>query len=252
MAAAADPLTAAEALDLADALRGADGALRGRLLLSAARPQWPAVGLSGTSLGDGETCVLALRCATFGNRLKGRKTCPACGAQLALEIDAEVLCVEPAPWEPAERAPFALEREGFEMSVRSPDAALLEAAAATADPERARDVLLRGCLSDLRGINGPVDPAALTPSVVDAIGEAIVLHDPQAEVRLALTCASCGHAWTCLFDAAAFLSAELENLAAHLVEEVHTLAAAYGWSEEQVLTLPSRRRQRYVERVAVD
>jgi hypothetical protein len=34
-----------------------------------------------------------------------------------------------------------------------------------------------------------------------------------------------------------------------VLDEVHELASAYGWSEEEILGLSSRRRRQYVERL---
>ena len=139
----------------------------------------------------------------------------------------------------------------YQLTLRSPDGPVLDAASATRDHELARRVLGPGCVVEAFADDGrPVDVGDLPDDVLALAGAAIVEEDPQAEVLLDLTCAGCGHAWMCAFDAVTFMGAELENLAAHLVEDVHTLANAYGWSEDQVLTLPSRRRRRYVERAA--
>ena len=73
--------------------------------------------------------------------------------------------------------------------------------------------------------------------------------DPQADVRLAVTCPSCGTGWEVPFDAGSFLWSEVEAWARRTLLEVHQLAAAYGWSEAEVLALGPRRRQAYLELV---
>jgi hypothetical protein len=244
----ASALAAGEILDLADAVQGTDVVAHGRMLLAAARPEWSGPMLDQVAIGDRDACVLALRCATFGDRVEGRTFCPQCGTQLAIETDADVLTGAPAPSEGAVSAPFEFASGSYTATVQSPDGAALARAAATGDRELARLELVGGCVRSTHDGEEVVAVADLPTDVVAAIGDAIVDHDPQAEVRLALTCAACGHQWMCLFDSVAFLIAELENLAAHLVEDVHTLAVAYGWSEDQVLALSSRRRRRYVER----
>jgi hypothetical protein len=244
-----DALTAGEILDLADAGQSGDPVTRGRLLLAAARPEWPAALGDRVSLGDRDACVLELRCATFGEQLDARTVCPGCGAQLALQVVADTLRRTAAPAAPVLSPVFSVDAGGFSVQARSPDAVVMAAAAATGDHALARRALIDGCVVaavDASGVR--VRAETLPDDVVAAVGDAIVAQDPQADVRMKLTCAACGHAWTCRFDAVGYLVAELDNLAVHLVEDVHTLAAAYGWTEEEVLALPSRRRRRYVER----
>ena len=94
-----------------------------------------------------------------------------------------------------------------------------------------------------------IDAAALPHDVVEAVGTAMALADPQAEVRIALTCPSCSHQWSSLFDILSFLWGEIEDWARRLMAEVHVLASAYGWSEREIVALSPRRRRMYLEMV---
>ena len=49
-----------------------------------------------------------------------------------------------------------------------------------------------------------------------------------------------------MFDVVSFLWAELEAWAVRTLQEVHTIAGFYGWSEEAILNLSSVRRQAYL------
>ncbi len=71
--------------------------------------------------------------------------------------------------------------------------------------------------------------------------------DPQADVRIDLDCASCGHRWTSPFDIARYLWTELETHARRLLYDVHALATAYGWAEADVLAVSPARRRYYLE-----
>ena len=73
--------------------------------------------------------------------------------------------------------------------------------------------------------------------------------DPQASVRLALTCPACAHGSERPFDVVAYLWIEVDAWARRTLAEVHALAAAYGWSEREILALSARRRQLYLELV---
>jgi hypothetical protein len=63
---------------------------------------------------------------------------------------------------------------------------------------------------------------------------------------LGLQCVACGHAGEAQLDPGALLWDEIEVRAQALLLEVHRLASAYGWSEEQILSLSPGRRARYL------
>ncbi len=73
--------------------------------------------------------------------------------------------------------------------------------------------------------------------------------DPQADIRLDLTCAVCGHAWAAPFDVPAHVWADVDACARGLLAEVHALAQAYGWREEDILALSPARRHFYLEAI---
>ena len=52
-----------------------------------------------------------------------------------------------------------------------------------------------------------------------------------------------------MLDIGCFVWAEIESRARRLLWEVHTLAAAYGWSEGETLALSSSRRANYIRLV---
>jgi hypothetical protein len=74
--------------------------------------------------------------------------------------------------------------------------------------------------------------------------------DPQAELRLRLTCPACeGEFSTCL-DAATYFFQELCGRAGHLYREVHLLAFYYHWSEADILAMTRQKRWRYLHLLA--
>jgi hypothetical protein len=95
-----------------------------------------------------------------------------------------------------------------------------------------------------------VAAAALPSAIRDALSDAIAERDPQAEIELDVACPACRTAFSVVFDTAAFFLQELDGRAAQLVQDVHTLAWHYHWSERDILRMPRRRRARYLELVA--
>jgi hypothetical protein len=77
----------------------------------------------------------------------------------------------------------------------------------------------------------------------------MALHDPQSAIDLSLTCPACGHAWQATFDIADFLWREVTARARRLVSDVHTLALAYGWREDDILAMGDGRRRMYLDLV---
>src|SRR5688500_2506942 len=122
-------LSAAQVLDLADLGQSAHAAERGRLLLGAARPMWPEEELGAAARGDRDACVLALRRATFGDRVGGRTACPACGVKLVVGVEAADLVGAPDPPDPSVREPFVVRVGRRRVTVRSPDGEALARAA---------------------------------------------------------------------------------------------------------------------------
>ena len=84
---------------------------------------------------------------------------------------------------------------------------------------------------------------------LEEVGEKMALADPMAETRVMLHCPQCGNDWDETLDIAAFLWAEIEARAKRLLREIHTLAAAYGWTEREILSLGDTRRASYLEMV---
>jgi hypothetical protein len=67
-----------------------------------------------------------------------------------------------------------------------------------------------------------------------------------AEIRLSFACPVCGDGFEDNLDLPAFLWAEMTAKAKRLLTEVHHLAAAYGWSEAEILGLSAARREFYL------
>lgn len=240
-------LTAAQLFTVVDAGMHANAAERGRIMLAASLPQLDDERLDELSLGQRDAHVLELRCGTFGETLSARVSCPSCSVRLSVRIPREHVALQPpstdaAPVVHVEHGPVVVE-------ACAPDGAALLAAAACHDVAAARASLIAGCIVSARIDGESVDPLRLDDATLDFVGQAIVAAEPQVDVRVGMSCASCGHELTPVLDIVQFLWRELSAASVHLLDEVHQLAMGYGWSEEQVLQLPAARRRQYVERL---
>ena len=121
------------------------------------------------------------------------------------------------------------------------DAAVLGRAARNDSDEAVRMLLRRCCTDEPARV-----PERWTAEQVAEIDAGLAAMRSDAEISASFTCAGCGHEWQSAVDPAAFLWEELEACAIHLLQAVHRLAAAYGWSEREILALPAHRRETYL------
>lgn len=233
------PLTEAGLLAVWEAGRGKD-AVRRSLLLAAAGGADPSA-VADLAVGTCGELVLALHERCFGPTFPCAVTCPSCHEELELELSADEVRAAGADGERRLRV------EGFEIEFRLITGRdLLTVGPGTPDARRA---LLGRVLTSAVAQGEQVAPEELPDAVLDALADALSAQDPQADVRLELDCVECGHAWLSPFDATAHLWAELDAYARRLVHDVHVLASAYGWSEDEVLAIGPARRQCYLELV---
>jgi hypothetical protein len=136
-----------------------------------------------------------------------------------------------------------------EVRFRAPAHADLLAASAAEDAGAAARILLARCVLAANLGGEPVSVTDLSAEVVEALDTALAQHDPHADLRLATTCAACGHAFELAVDPSGLYWAELAEHARRLLVDVHRLAAAYGWSERDILTIDPARREAYLELV---
>ncbi|HEX9373040.1 MAG TPA: hypothetical protein VF897_18650 [Roseiflexaceae bacterium] len=215
---------------------------RALLLLAVAHPDLAPEQVAALTVGQRNSRLLALREKTMGPALHGFASCSECGTALEFEVDARAIR---AP-EPAERE-YALLGPCYQLRLRLPDSRDLAAIAGLGDVEAARCLLIERCVLQAEYQGQAIAPSALPDSLIPALADAVTEHDPQAEMRFKLTCAQCGHSWSALFDIVSFFWTEIDGLARRLLDEVHTLARAYGWREAEILSMSASHRQVYLE-----
>lgn len=232
-------LTAQELLDAWERGLGEPPVRRALALLAPACPETPPEELARESVGRRDGRLLTLRERTFGPHLVSLAACPACGERLETTFDVADIRVE-APESPEE--PLSLSAAGHDLRFRLPNSLDLEALIPGQD---ARRLLLGRCLLAAPGEEVAVEE--LPEAVLQAVADRMAAADPQGDVQLALQCPACGHAWPAAFDIVSFFWTEVDAWARVLLHEIHTLAAAYGWRETDILALTPWRRRSYLE-----
>ncbi len=162
----------------------------------------------------------------FGADLRLFATCQECGSETELGLSTrDVLAIPPV------EARFAL--PGGEGFVRMPDSRDLAAALASPDPS--------GTL--ITAVIEGVDPSPQTLAAAEA---ALADRAGIADLSLAHSCATCGAAGETPFDVLDYLWRRITAEAQRLLRDIHTIAAAYGWSSEAIMALSPKRRAAHV------
>lgn len=213
-------------------------------ILHAAFPEKPRDELTTLSLSQRDGLLLALRKHTFGPHLQGFAQCPTCGESLEFSLDLSSL---PAPHPlPGEQT---LAVDGYEIHFRTPNTLDLAAMARQTNVETATATLLNRLVTRVCQGNTEIPLASLPPACVQTLEDHLTEHDPLLDMQLAMECPACHHQWSVVFDILTFFWTEIAAHARRLLGEVHALAQAYGWYEDEILSLSDRRRKMYLQMV---
>lgn len=164
--------------------------------------------------------------------------CAACGARFDFQLDYRALPLKPAGAD----FPHARLRVGErELRLRVPTGAdqlqILEAPAAE------REIRLLGAL--IEQPDGPELARQADAATRQRLDAALEESAPAICTELAAPCPECGHVTPVGLDPYGVLARSSEAL----LDDIHRLASSYHWSEAEILALPRRRRQRYLERL---
>jgi hypothetical protein len=208
---------------------------RGLLLYAIAATEEQPDTLADRPLGQKNAALLRLRQALFGDALSACLDCPRCAERLEFSLCASELLAHSCG------AGSQVEIAGLRF--RLPTTRDLARIAREPDSESGAQRLLVSLLDATQ----PMDDGALL-SLTSQVATALEQTDPGLDFALNLHCPQCEHDWTNSFDIASYLWEEIDARSRRLLDEVHVLARAYGWSEREILSLTDVRRAAYLER----
>lgn len=223
-------------------------------LLIASSPEVPSDRVAKLSFGQRDACLLTLREWTFGPRLEATAVCPSCSERWEISFDVADMRLGPSkPLISGDSdndllGPHTTSVNGHEVIFRLPNSLDLQTAGRDGLDALWRGLLERCVLTAYQ--DGEIRQIDELPAeVVQAVTARMDQLDPQANIELTLSCASCGHQWQVLFDVASFFWAEIRTWAHRILRDVHTLASAYAWSEVDILAMSPSRREVYLRMV---
>ena len=206
---------------------------RALMLLEVAEPDLSPSDLARLPLGERDAQ------AVFGTGLSSLARCPECGEDLELSFTVDDVRMPP----PEGRGPWIFEDGPLRVAFDLPDSLGFEA---LVPAPGASEALLGACIRDLSIDDAPATLGDLTPAQRGALSERIAETDPRADMKAAMVCPLCEHAWSAQFDIVAFFWEEIGAWVRRILAEVHVLARAYGWRESDVLELSAWRRRQYL------
>jgi len=214
--------------------------------------------LRDLSMGDREALLLHIRRLTFGERMQCVLHCAACDAPMDLDLSVSDLLVstENAAQQHYQEM-FSCDDARFRVSFHVSTGTDVEAAIqyGNGSVNKARLELLARCIESVERENGTEEFTVIQsrewpPQLIEQLSRRLAEADAQAEIQLQLTCPACECEFSSFFDVTGYMVRELEAQERQLYQDVHQLAMAYHWSENEIFHMSSRKRKLYLEMLA--
>ncbi len=87
--------------------------------------------------------------------------------------------------------------------------------------------------------------------IVKKVNDVLEKSQEASDIVLQSVCPECRSPVESIFDIIHVLDDDITSNAGLFLEEIHQLAAAYGWTEQEIFSIPRARRSWYVKRIRV-
>jgi len=185
--------------------------------------------------------LIAMRLAGGETSLALHAACMQCGEAMQLDLDLRALAGDPVAPRFAWRGD-----DGVELMLRLPSGRDLQRW--MHDGVQSHEALAASLIEAVAG--QPVGTrAAAVDAWLPALDDAFDAHDRLTALRLQTRCPACAHDNTIACELEALLLAGFARTQAAMLDDVLRLAAAFHWSEAEILALPRWRRAHYLRRL---
>lgn len=242
------PLSATEVLQVWEETYGEPVLEKCTLLLGKACSSSHPDQITQLSIGERDARLLQLREWTFGYTLKNQINCPNCNETIEWEADSRELHLQPLGQDFSERI-FHFTIDDFDLHFRLPNSIDIAKVLSGGLNDMSERKILSDCLVKIHQNNRECSPADLPEEVFNALDERMAKEDPQADIRMNLTCPVCRAPAEVYFDIASYFWAEINNWSYRVFQEVYLLAKTFGWSEKDILNMSAHRRQLYINMI---
>ncbi len=215
-------------------------AMLGAMIEKVGRENFKQEHAAGLCMADRQWLMLQLARHLNGDRAWLTSQCRSCSAPFDIPLKLSELPVKAA----GKGFPrFHLSVQGCDVVLRVPEGMDQEALSGI-DDALATGFLLRRCVLT---VNGKPPEAqwfdALSETSIADIESALEDASPTVTTALALNCPECGADQVVNINPYGFFRTGMHGL----LEEVHTLAWHYHWSEQEILSLTRQRRHAYLQ-----
>ncbi len=179
-------------------------------------------------LGTRDRLLFGISSRLYGPKITLVAHCAGCGREVEVSFNADAAIAV----ETDERA-IVFTHEDRQIGLRRPTSTDLAVALRSDAP---RNTLLTSL------IDMPAPDRALLDAAEDALAQASGLSD----LTLCYGCADCGQNGEAPFDILDYLWRRISQDAQRLLHDIHLLARTYGWSSDEILSLPQTRRNAHL------
>lgn len=215
-------------------------------LLAAAFPSATIESLAELSIGERDARLMRLREWAFGPKLLALADCPNCDERLETVFVVDDIAGD---HNHRQTETLSVSIDGFEVDFRLPNSSDLISLTGASDPQSLRHALVERCVLNAYYRGTAVAAARFPEHVVTGISQQMDVADARADIQLSLSCPACAHSWSAGFDIVSFFWNEIGAWSKRVLQEVHLLASAYGWTEEDILAMSPWRRLCYLEMI---
>jgi hypothetical protein len=239
------PLTATELLEVWEYSLNQTLLQKTLHLLSLACPDIDSDSIAKLSIGERDSRLLLFREWMFGSRLSNVADCPRCSERSEWEINIGDIRLQSSHNQISSKE-FTFEVDDFRIRFRLPNSVDISEVIVNSAEETDPLTLLSRCILEAHCKDKAFSVDNLPDHVLKALNHRMEEEDPQADIKMTLTCPYCSHKWDAQFDIASYLWTEIDNWAERTLLSIHKLAKAYGWSEQNILNISPVRRQFYL------
>lgn len=215
-------------------------------ILAAGKPETKWEQLAALSIGQRDQLLLEIREKTFGPTLAGFAECSKCKEPLEFTTSVNELRIVQGLSSDMNENSLEMVLDKMKLKFRLPNSIDIAAVIDIKDVQTAQYLIVQRCIQGAIFKGKHVNAKELSARAVNKLARRMAECDPQAEILLDLRCPACSHKWQVTFDIVAFFWKEISVYARRLLQEVHALAFAYKWREEDIVSMTPARRQYYL------
>jgi len=213
--------------------------------------------LTRLTVGDRTAILLQFQRLMFGNILKCDIQCTSCEQNISLEVPVSDLIL-PTNVDP--QMEYDVKIDDFRLKLRPVNGKDQKSFLISSDMSQggsattvtSKNIIMTDYVSHIIKScvkSDPPLPKNISENIdlVNKISTSLEKIDPQSNIVLDMKCPLCSNSFKVNFFIEDFVLQEIYYLQQQLDNEINFIALYYHWSENEILSLPLKRRKKYLE-----